>query len=161
MALDLGINEKPSSLTQHQMILQSNLIPRETSEAISDDVWSHEVRRAYAGAYALSTYTSFLFRKPSALTYNKHLHKCIASLRADPQFPSDTQLIHFITQKHIAEQITRSFDQGSSEMMQKMDDGKIQVILKALVGQLNEWKSSLPPDALKDGKQIVNELDAC
>ena len=36
--------------------------------------------------------------------------------------------------------------------MRNMDDGRVQILLKALTRQLNDWKSGLPPKALEDGR---------
>lgn len=151
LALELGINERPSATTQHQMIVQCPAMPQETSEALSGDIWSHDVRRAYIGAYTLSTFSSLLFRKPSPLTYNKYLHECAASLASDPQHQSDTVLVHRIQHLRIAEEVTRVFDHGSQEKLKEMDDSRIHILLKALVRQLTDWQSSLPPSATHDG----------
>lgn len=151
LALELGINERPSTTTQHQMIVQCPAMPQETSEALSGDMWSHDVRRAYVGAYTVSTFSSLLFRKPSPLTYTKYLHECAESLASDPQHQSDTMLVHRVQHLRIAEEVTRVFDHGSQEKLKEMDDSKIHVLLKALVRQLTDWQSSLPPSAIHDG----------
>lgn len=54
MALELGINERPSDATQHQMLMQQSGLASESSRLTPEDSLTHEVRRAYLGAYGVS-----------------------------------------------------------------------------------------------------------
>ncbi len=53
MALELGINERPSEMTQHQVIVQSSSLSG-PSRLGSEHSWSHEIGRAYVGAATVS-----------------------------------------------------------------------------------------------------------
>lgn len=64
-------------------------------------------------------------------------------------------IIHYLQALRLADDVTNLFDQGSSDTMQDMDEGRIQVLLKALIRQLNNWKNGLPPKALEDGQYLV------
>jgi len=45
---------------------------------------------------------------------------------------------------HIAEQVSNTFDQGSRERVCELSDDKIQILVKSLTKQLEDWKASLP-----------------
>ena len=61
-------------------------------------------------------------------------------------------ILHYLQALRLANDVTNLFDQGSSDTMQDMPDGRIQILLKALTRQLNDWKSGLPLKALEDGR---------
>lgn len=61
-------------------------------------------------------------------------------------------IIHYLQALRLADDVTNLFDQGSSDTMRDMDDGRVQILLKALTRHLNDWKSRLPPKALDDGR---------
>ncbi|EXJ66187.1 uncharacterized protein A1O5_10803 [Cladophialophora psammophila CBS 110553] len=55
LAVELGIDQKPMNVTQHDMIIGSNTVLAQTHEAVSSKFWGYEARRAYIGAYTIST----------------------------------------------------------------------------------------------------------
>ncbi|KIX96703.1 uncharacterized protein Z520_07422 [Fonsecaea multimorphosa CBS 102226] len=145
LAVELGINQKPMNVTQHDMIMGSSAALSQSSETMSSKFWGYEARRAYLGAYTISTYGLFMFRKPCMLSYTQYLEDCAASLAADPQHPSDTMLIHMIHSLRVAEETTYTFDHGSKEKVGEFNDEKIQLLVRALSRQIEEWKNALPP----------------
>ncbi|OQU97426.1 hypothetical protein CLAIMM_03358 [Cladophialophora immunda] len=152
LAVELGIDQKPMNVTQHDMIVGSSAALAPTNEAVSSKFWGYEARRAYIGAYTISTFGLFMFRKPCMLTYTQYLEDCASSLAADPQHPSDTTLIHQIRTLRVAEEITYTFDHGSKEKVGELTDEKIQILVRALSRQIDEWKVSLPHGAFSIGR---------
>lgn len=55
MAMELGINQRPMSVTQHDMIVSGNTGFAQTNEVTSSKFWSYETRRVFIGAYIIST----------------------------------------------------------------------------------------------------------
>jgi hypothetical protein len=55
LAVELGINQKPTSVTQHEIIVGPGSALEQGSEAVSSKFWGYEARRAYLGAYTVST----------------------------------------------------------------------------------------------------------
>ena len=55
LALELGINQRPMNVTQHEMIVGSGLGLSQVHEATSSNFWDYEARRAFIGAYVIST----------------------------------------------------------------------------------------------------------
>jgi hypothetical protein len=55
MALDLGLDRKPSNTTQHDMIMNSTPRSAELRDLSTPKSWSHEATRALVGAYTLSS----------------------------------------------------------------------------------------------------------
>ncbi|OAP61373.1 hypothetical protein AYL99_03576 [Fonsecaea erecta] len=159
LAAELGIDQKPMNVTQHDMIVGSNITLTQCSEAVSSKFWSYEARRAYMGAYTISTFGCIMFRKPCILTYTQYLEDCAASLAADPQYPSDTTLIHMIRTLRVAEEITYTFDHGSKEKVGELNDEKIALLVRALSKQIEDWKAALPPGAFSIGKPLPVRLE--
>jgi hypothetical protein len=60
MALDLGLDRRPNSATQHDMIMNSTSSSAEPHDSSTPKCWSHEARRAFLGAYSLSTLSALL-----------------------------------------------------------------------------------------------------
>ena len=168
MALELGINERPSEMTQHQMIIQSAVSqekPRGLYQRahgimkLGERMWVHILCRhskrlnSKSGlCFAKNDYScSLLFRKPSPLAYTPYLHECANSISVNPHQPSDATMIHYLLVLRSSDDVTKSFDHGSSAKMQAMPDERIQVLLKALSRQFNDWKNALPPSVLNEG----------
>lgn len=74
------------------------------------------------------------------------------TLRVNPQYPSDTAIIHRMELLKLCDDVNKSFDHGSSEMMREITDGRIQVFIKGLTRQLDELETQLPQDARADSK---------
>ncbi|OCT50483.1 hypothetical protein CLCR_07356 [Cladophialophora carrionii] len=55
LAVELGINQKPTSVTQHEMIVGPGSALEQGNEAMSSKFWGFEARRAYLGAFTVST----------------------------------------------------------------------------------------------------------
>ncbi|OAL30291.1 hypothetical protein AYO20_08769 [Fonsecaea nubica] len=145
MAVELGIDQKPMNVTQHDMIVNSGSSLTQSNEVVSSKFWGYEARRAYIGAYNVSTFGLFMFRKPCMLTYTQYLDDCASSLAADPQHPSDTTLVHYVRTLRLAEEVTYHFDHGSKEKVGELTDEKVQILVRALSRQLEDWKAALPP----------------
>ena len=52
---------------------------------------------------------------------------------------------------HIAQETTYTFDHGSKEQIGELSDVKIQILVKALSKQIEEWRASLPPGTFEIG----------
>lgn len=74
------------------------------------------------------------------------------TLRVNPQYPSDTVIIHRLELMRLSDDVNKSFDHGSSEIMREITDGRIQVFVKGLTRQLEELEAQLPQDARGDSK---------
>lgn len=147
------------NVTQHEMIVGPSSGLDQNPEPLSLKFWGPEARRAYLGAFTISTYGLILFRKPSTLNYTQYLEDCAASLAADPQHCSDTTLIHSIRSLRIAEEITYTFDHGSKEKIGELTDEKIQILVRALSKQTEEWRSNLPSGVFNIGELIFLSVD--
>ena len=53
--MELGIHQKPTNVTQHEMILGVSAGLEHSHEAVSSKFWGYEARRAYIGAFTIST----------------------------------------------------------------------------------------------------------
>ncbi|ETI23719.1 hypothetical protein G647_05524 [Cladophialophora carrionii CBS 160.54] len=151
LAVELGINQKPTSVTQHEIIVGPGSALEQGSEAMSSKFWGFEARRAYLGAFTVSTYGLLLFRRPSMLPYSQYLEDCASSLVTDPQYSTDPTLIHMVRSMRVAEETTHTFDHGSKEKIGELSDDKIQILVGALSKQTEEWRTSLPPGAFRNG----------
>ncbi|KIW70790.1 hypothetical protein PV04_03030 [Phialophora macrospora] len=152
LAVELGINQKPTSVTQHEIIVGPGSALEQGSEANSSKFWGYEARRAFLGAYTVSTYCLLLFRRPSMLPYSQYLEDCGSSLAADPQYCTDPTLIHMVRGMRVAEEATHTFDHGSRERIGELSDEKIEILVRALAKQTEEWRASLPPGAFSFGR---------
>ena len=85
------------------------------------------------------------------LPYTQYLEDCAMSLAADPQHSSDTTLVYMMRSLHISEETTYTFDHGSKEKIGEFSDEKIQILVKALAKQVEEWRASLPPGTFAIG----------
>lgn len=74
------------------------------------------------------------------------------TLRVNPQYPSDTAILHRMELMKLCDDVNKSFDHGSCEMMREITDGRIQVFIKGLTRQLEELEAQLPQDARGDSK---------
>lgn len=54
LAMELGIGERPTEMTQHQLLMQASALSRDSSMGYREKSLSHELKRAYAGAYLVS-----------------------------------------------------------------------------------------------------------
>lgn len=156
LAIELGINQRPMNMTQHEMIVGPSSGLNQSAEPLSLKFWGPEARRAYLGAFTISIYGLLLFRKQSSLSYTQYLEDCAASLAADPQHYSDTTLIHYIQSLRIAEEITHTFDHGSKEKISELTDEKIQILVRALSKQTEEWRSNLPAGVFNIGELMFH-----
>lgn len=86
----------------------------------------------------------FVLRKPSPLKFTPYLDECALSLNKDPQYPSDLNLVHELQYFRVAEAVTEAFDHSSKDSVQDLGDGKIKILVRALVMQLDNSFSSLP-----------------
>lgn len=169
LAMELGIGERPTEMTQHQMIMQGSALSRDSSIAFREGGLSHELKRAYAGAYLVSIQwvsdhvvihwlthvsCSLLFRKQCSLPYTSYLQECATTLRVNPQFPSDIMIIHKLEQMRLCDDVTKSFDHGSCEIMREISDGRMQVLIRGLTRQLEEWEAKLPQEARADSRFV-------
>ncbi|KAJ9603318.1 hypothetical protein H2200_012096 [Cladophialophora chaetospira] len=152
LAMELGIHQKPTNVTQHEMIVGQSGGLGQNNEDTSSKFWGYEARRAFLGAFTVSTYGLLLFRRASMLPYSQYLEDCALSLAAYPQHASDTTLIHMIRSLRIAEETTYTFDHGSKERIGELSDEKIQILVKALAKQMEEWRVSLPPGTFAIGR---------
>ncbi|EXJ62419.1 hypothetical protein A1O7_02854 [Cladophialophora yegresii CBS 114405] len=151
LAVELGLNQKPTSVTQHEIIIGPGSALEQGSEAMSSKLWGFEARRAVLGAYTVSTYGLLLFRRPSVLPYSQYLEDCASSLVTDPQYCSDPTLIHMVRSMRVAEETTHTFDHGSKEKIGELSDDKIQILVGALCKQTEEWRVSLPHGTFTTG----------
>lgn len=56
LAIELGITQRPMSLTQHEMLVGSgSSVLSQPNESLSSKFWGYEARRAFVGAYAISS----------------------------------------------------------------------------------------------------------
>ena len=85
-----------------------------------------------------------LFKRSSMLPYTQYLDDCANSLATDPQYASDPTLVHLIRSLRIAEETTYTFDHGSKEKIGELSDEKIQLLVRALSKQTEDWRASLP-----------------
>ena len=85
------------------------------------------------------------------LPYTQYLADCASSLAADPQYPSDPTLIHTVQSLRIAEETTYTFDHGSKEKVGELTDEKIQILVRTLSRETEDWRASLPPGAFGIG----------
>ncbi|KAK5277876.1 hypothetical protein LTR40_009853, partial [Exophiala xenobiotica] len=145
MAIELGITQKPLTVTQHDLLLNSSSIFPQTNEATSSKFWSYEARRAFIAAHIISTFCCLAFRRHSLLPHTQYVEDCASSLATDPQCPSDSLLIYWVKSMALAELVSLTFDHGSRERICELNDDKIQLLVKILVRQLDEWKATLPP----------------
>ncbi len=86
------------------------------------------------------------------LPYTDYLDDCAASLASDPQHFSDSTLVYMTRSLYISQQTTYTFDHGSKEMIGELSDEKIQILVKALAKQMEEWRTSLPPGTFEIGR---------
>jgi hypothetical protein len=92
------------------------------------------------------------FRRHSLLPHTQYVEDCASSLATDPQCPSDSLLIYWVKSMALAELVSLTFDHGSRERICELNDDKIQLLVKVLVRQLDEWKATLPPTNSTNGK---------
>jgi len=151
MAIELGITQKPLSVTQHDLLLNSSSIYPQTNEATSSRFWSYEARRAFIAAHVVSTFCCLAFRRHSLLPHTQYVEDCASSLASDPQCPSDSTLIYWVKNMALAELVLMTFDSGSRERICELNDDKIQLLVKVLVRQLDEWRATLPPPTSVNG----------
>ncbi|KAK5212266.1 hypothetical protein LTR47_007185 [Exophiala xenobiotica] len=151
MAIELGITQKPLTVTQHDLLLNSSSIFPQTNEATSSKFWSYEARRAFIAAHIISTFCCLAFRRHSLLPHTQYVEDCASSLATDPQCPSDSLLIYWVKSMALAELVSLTFDHGSRERICELNDDKIQLLVKILVRQLDEWKATLPPPNSTNG----------
>ena len=98
-----------------------------------------------------------MFRKHATLPYTAYLQECTATLRANPQFSSDTTIEYHVRVAHIGIDVTKVFDHGSMDAMQGIDDDRMEILVKILDRQLKDVEASLPPEARADSKlHIIN-----
>ena len=55
LAIELGLNRRPTSLTQHEMIIGPGAGLGQANETTVSKFWGYESRRAFLGAYTVST----------------------------------------------------------------------------------------------------------
>ncbi|OJJ33429.1 hypothetical protein ASPWEDRAFT_174836 [Aspergillus wentii DTO 134E9] len=146
MIFDLGLNRKPlRGTTQHDLILNS----KPESEHVAHQTpgfWSHEARRALVGAYILSTLCSLMCRKQSPLAFSTYLEQCATSIREDAEVSSDKALVYFVQILRIVNEVYNIFDYGDPDHSLSMSDDKVQMVVRALDGQLTSWRASLLPE---------------
>lgn len=95
---------------------------------------------------------SSIFRKPSPIAYTKYLQQCLDYLRTHPQYPTDVGLAYCVEPLRLGGIVMESFNHGSVETMQQMNEGKVKYLLKAFIGEFNDWEASLPPQARSESK---------
>lgn len=83
-------------------------------------------------------------RKPIALAYTAYLDECVSSIAAASQRRSDTILLYHIRALHIAEQAAKTFDQGSEEGVNDLNDDRLQILLKTFEKQIEDFRLALP-----------------
>jgi hypothetical protein len=88
------------------------------------------------------------------LPYTQYLEDCAKSLAADPQHPSDITYIHMIRSLRLAEETTHTFDHGSKEKISELSDEKIQILVRTLDRQIEDWRESIPAD-------VFNNISKC
>lgn len=94
----------------------------------------------------------FVLRKPSSLKYTPYLDECAMSLNKNPEHPSDLNLVHELQHFRVAESVTEAFDHSSGNSVQDMGDGKLKILVRALVLQLDNSFSSLPAPPMTNSK---------
>lgn len=77
-------------------------------------------------------------------------------LRVNPEYPSDTAIVYKVELMRLCDDVTKSFDHGSSEIMREISDGRMQTLIKGLLNQLGDWQASLPQDARTDSKYTLS-----
>ena len=98
------------------------------------------------------------FRRHSLLPHTQYVEDCASSLATDPQCPSDSTLIYWVKNMALAELVSLTFDSGSRERICELNDDKIQLLVKVLVRQLDEWRATLPPPTSENGKAFQNVI---
>jgi hypothetical protein len=94
------------------------------------------------------------------LPYGQYLEDCASSLATDPQYASDPTLIHMVRGMRVAEETTHTFDHGSKEKIGELSDEKIEILVRALAKQTEEWRATVPPGAFAIGTcSIVRVLN--
>ncbi|KIW20641.1 hypothetical protein PV08_01218 [Exophiala spinifera] len=145
MAMELGITQSPLTVTQHEVLMNSNSIYPQSNEGTPSKFWNFEARRAFIATFIISTFCCFTFRKSNLLPQTPYLHECAKSLAADPQYPSDMLLAPWIKTMALAEQVTQTFDHGSRERVGELNDERTQLLVTTLSKQVEELRANLPP----------------
>ncbi|CAI7565252.1 unnamed protein product [Penicillium palitans] len=74
------------------------------------------------------------------------MEQCAFSLQEDSEVDTDKTLIHFIKLLRIMNEVYSVFQYGDPDHSLSMGDDKVQMVVKALEGQLHSWRESLPPE---------------
>ena len=90
-------------------------------------------------------------RKQLPITYSTYMEQCAFSLQEDSEVDTDKTLIHFIKLLRIMNEIYSVFEYGDPDHSLSLGDDKVQMVVKALEGQLHSWRESLPPDMSQHG----------
>lgn len=55
MAIELGITQRPMSISQHEVLVNTTSVLPKPKEAVASKFWNSEARRAFVAAYAVSS----------------------------------------------------------------------------------------------------------
>lgn len=91
-------------------------------------------------------------RKQSPIAYSTYMEQCAVSLQEDSEFPTDKTLIYFIKLLLIMNEVYGVFEYGDPDHSLSMGDDKVQMVVRALEGQLHSWRESLPSELSQHGK---------
>lgn len=79
------------------------------------------------------------------------MEQCAFSLQEDSEVDTDKTLIHFIKLLRIMNEVYSVFEYGDPDHSLSMGDDKVQMVVKALEGQLHSWREGLPPEISQHG----------
>lgn len=99
-------------------------------------------------------------RKQSPIAYSTYMEQCALSLQEDGETPTDRTLIYFIKLLRIINEVYSVFEYGDPEYSLSMGDDKVQMVVKALEGQLHSWRESIPPELSHHGRSSLSHFEA-
>ena len=110
---------------------------------------SAEAKRAFVGAYYLSSCLSMVNRKPVTMKYNDQVGHCCRSLSTESEMPSDAELIHFVEIQKLAEEIALVFeDDPMNDEKSWIGAERADLMIKTFKLRLQHLRDLFPQDGI-------------
>ncbi|KAI4154546.1 MAG: hypothetical protein LQ341_000329 [Variospora aurantia] len=143
MATDLGILHR-----RKKPVIEISTSSITEIPTISPEV-QREAQRACLACYYLSTSISGALSRPNLLQYSPYMAQCCKELAQAQEHASDVSLTHIISLNRLGEEIQAAFHEDDEDSVLRVEQTRVQMLLRSLERQLKDWKV----EAFQDNKQ--------
>lgn len=99
--------------------------------------------------------------RPNLLQYSPYMAQCCKELAQAQEHASDVSLTHIISLNRLGEEIQAAFHEDDEDSVLRVEQTRVQMLLRSLERQLKDWKVEAFQDNKQVGKFLTNSHNNC